>query len=69
MVARFCVSRWDRLKIFKMFTAILNKGFLSAATPALAETFKIGYLSGNRLHDGQPDISLPGLRIRSATTF
>jgi hypothetical protein len=29
-----------------------------------AETFKIGYISGNRKEDGQPDFKLPGLRIR-----
>ena len=38
--------------------------FLNAATLTLADTFKIGYLSGNRNPDGEIDISLPGLSIR-----
>ena len=41
-----------------------SKGFLTAATLTLADTFKIGYLSGNRNPDGEIDISLPGLSIR-----
>ena len=35
-----------------------------AATLTLADTFKIGYLSGNRNPDGDIDISLPGLSTR-----
>ena len=41
-----------------------NKVILIAATFTLADTFKIGYLSGNRNPDGDIDISLPGLSIR-----
>ena len=39
-------------------------GVLIAATFTLADTFKIGYLSGNRNLDGDIDISLPGLSTR-----
>ena len=39
---------------------------LALASFVKSETFKIGFLSGNRLRNGQPNIALPGILISPA---